>query len=62
MAHAPERDDAPRVYVSNTLSTETTYTDHNTLLGSLTVYSVEAIDAYNNAGERSDPVQIGGPP
>ena len=60
--HRPGSDDAPRVYVSNTLSTDTTYTDHNTLPGSLTVYSVEAIDAYNNAGERSDSVQIGGPP
>ena len=57
--HRPGSDDAPRVYVSNTLSTDTTYTDHNTLPGSLTVYSVEAIDAYNNAGERSDSVRVG---
>ena len=58
--HRPSRDDGPKVYVSDTLSTETTYTDTNTLPGSLTEYSVAAIDRSNNVGERSEPVRIGG--
>ena len=58
--HRPSWDDGPKVYVSDTLSTETTYTDTNTLPGSLTEYSVQAIDRSNNAGEKSEPVRIGG--
>ena len=57
--HRPSWDDGPKVYVSDTLSTETTYTDTNTLPGSLTEYSVAAIDRSNNAGERSESVRVG---
>ena len=58
--HRPSWDDGPKIYVSDTLSAETTYTDTNTLPGSLTEYSVAAIDRSNAVGERSEPVRIGG--
>ena len=57
--HRPSWDDGPKIYVSDTLSTETTYTDTNTLPGSLTEYSVQAIDRSNTAGERSESVRVG---
>ena len=58
--HHPAWDDGPKLYISNTLSTATTFTDQNTLLQFETVYSVQAIDRVYNAGERSESVRIGG--
>ena len=50
--HRPGRDDGPRIYVSDTLSTDTTYTDANSPVPNLTEYRVQAIDrVYNARGE-----------
>ena len=57
--HRPGRDDGPRIYVSDTLSTDTTYTDANSLVPNLTEYRVQAIDRVYNAGESSDSVRVG---
>ena len=58
--HRPGRDDGPRIYVSDTLSTDTTYTDANTRLPNVTEYSVQAIGRGSDAGEKSEAVRIGG--
>ena len=59
--HLPERGEEPRVYVHDTLSTDTTYTDtDNSLLANVTEYSVQAIGRGSTAGEKSEPVRIGG--
>ena len=57
--HRPGRDDGPRIYVSDTLSTDTTYTDANSLVPNLTEYRVQAIDRVYNAGESSESVRVG---
>ena len=58
--HRPGRDEGPRIYVSDTLSTDTTYTDANSPVPNLTEYRVQAIDRSYNAGERSEAVRVGG--
>ena len=58
--HRPGRDDGPRIYVSDTLSTDTTFTDEYSPLPNLTEYRVQAIDRIYNAGERSESVRVGG--
>ena len=58
--HLPERGEEPRVYVQDTLSTDTTYTDTNVSLANVTEYSVQAIGRGSTAGEKSEPVRIGG--
>ena len=58
--HRPGRDEGPRIYVSDTLSTDTTYTDANSLVPNLTEYRVQAIDRVYNAGESSESVRVGG--
>ena len=58
--HQPGRDEEPRVYVQDTLSTDTTYTDTNVSLANVTEYSVQAIGRGSTAGEKSEPVRIGG--
>ena len=57
--HRPGRDEGPRIYVSDTLSTDTTYTDANSLVPNLTEYRVQAIDRVYNAGESSESVRVG---
>ena len=57
--HRPGRDEGPSIYVSDTLSTDTTYTDANSLVPNLTEYRVQAIDRVYNAGERSESVRVG---
>ena len=57
--HRPGRDEGPRIYVSDTLSTDTTYTDANSPVPNLTEYSVQAIDRIYNAGESSESVRVG---
>ena len=57
--HRPGRDEGPRIYVSDTLSTDTTYTDANSPVPNLTEYRVQAIDRVYNAGERSESVRVG---
>ena len=57
--HRPGRDEGPRIYVSDTLSTDTTYTDANSPVPNLTEYSVQAIDRVYNAGESSESVRVG---
>ena len=57
--YRPGRDDGPRIYVSDTLSTDTTFTDANSPVPNLTEYSVQAIDRVYNAGESSESVRIG---
>ena len=59
--HRPGIDEGPRIYVSDTLSTETTYTDANSPVPTLTEYRVQAIDRSYNAGESSEAVRVGGP-
>ena len=58
--HQPGRDAEPMVYVQDTLSTDTTYTDTDNSLGHVTEYSVQAIGRGSTAGEKSEPVRIGG--
>ena len=58
--HRPGRDEGPKVYVSDTLSTDTTYTDANSPVPNLTEYRVQAIDRIYNAGESSESVRVGG--
>ena len=57
--HRPGRDEGPRIYVSDTLSTDTTYTDANSPVPNLTEYRVQAIDRVYNAGESSESVRVG---
>ena len=57
--HRPGRDEGPRIYVSDTLSTDTTYTDANSPVPNLTEYRVQAIDRVYNAGESSESVRLG---
>ena len=57
--HQPGRDEGPRIYVSDTLSTDTTFTDANSPVPNLTEYRVQAIDRVYNAGESSESVRIG---
>ena len=57
--HQPGRDEGPRIYVSDTLSTDTTYTDANSPVPNLTEYRVQAIDRIYNAGESSESVRVG---
>ena len=57
--HQPGRDEGPRIYVSDTLSTDTTYTDANSPVPNLTEYRVQAIDRVYNAGESSESVRVG---
>ena len=57
--HRPGRDEGPRIYVSDTLSTDTTYTDANSPVPNLTEYRVQAIDRIYNAGESSESVRVG---
>ena len=57
--HRPGRDEGPRIYVSDTLSTDTTYTDANSPVPNLTEYRVQAIDRIYNAGESSEAVRVG---
>ena len=57
--HRPGRDEGPRIYVSDTLSTDTTYTDANSPVPNLTEYRVQAIDKVYNAGESSESVRVG---
>ena len=59
--HRPGIDEGPRIYVSDTLSTDTTYTDANSPVPTLTEYRVQAIDRSYNAGESSEAVRVGGP-
>ena len=59
--HRPGIDEGPRIYVSDTLSTDTTYTDANSPVPTLTEYRVQAIDRSYNAGESSESVRVGGP-
>ena len=56
--HRPGRDEGPRIYVSDTLSTDTTYTDANSPVPNLTEYRVQAIDRIYNAGESSESVRV----
>ena len=57
--YLPWRDDAPRVYVADTLSTDTTYTDVYGSTSDLAEYSVQAIGRGSDAGERSEGVPVG---
>ena len=57
--HQPGRDEGPRIYVSDTLSTDTTFTDANSPVPNLTEYRVQAIDRIYNAGESSESVRVG---
>ena len=57
--HRPGRDEGPRIYVSDTLSTDTTYTDANSPVPNLAEYRVQAIDRVYNAGESSESVRVG---
>ena len=57
--HRPGRDEGPRIYLSDTLSTDTTYTDANSPVPNLTEYRVQAIDRVYNAGESSESVRVG---
>ena len=50
---------AEGIYVSDTLSTDTTYTDANSPVPNLTEYRVQAIDRVYNAGESSESVRVG---
>ena len=59
--YLPWRDEGPRVYVADTLSTDTTYTDVYASTSDLAEYSVQAIGRGSDAGERSEGVRIGGP-
>ena len=59
--HQPGRDEGPKVYVADTRSTDTTFTDEYSPLPNLTEYSVQAIDRSYNAGESSESVRVGGP-
>ena len=59
--YLPWRDEGPRVYVADTLSTETTYTDAYGSTSDLAEYSVQAIGRGSDAGERSEGVRVGGP-
>ena len=59
--HRPGIDEGPRIYVSDTLSTDTTYTDANSPVPTLTEYRVQAVDRSYNAGESSESVRVGGP-
>ena len=58
--YLPWRDEAPRVYVADTLSTDTTYTDVYASTSDLAEYSVQAIGRGSDAGERSEGVPVGG--
>ena len=58
--YLPWRDEAPRVYVGDTLSTDTTYTDVYASTSDLAEYSVQAIGRGSDAGERSEGVPVGG--
>ena len=58
--YLPWRDEGPRVYVADTLSTETTYTDAYGSTSDLAEYSVQAIGRGSDAGERSESVRVGG--
>ena len=57
--HRPGRDEGPKVYVADTLSTDTTYTDANSPVPNLTEYRVQAIDRIYNAGESSESIRVG---
>ena len=57
--HRPGRDEGPSIYVSDTLSTDTTHTDANSPVPNLTEYRVQAIDRVYNAGESSESVRVG---
>ena len=57
--HRPGRDEGPRIYVADTLSTDTTYTDANSPVPNLTEYRVQAIDRSYTAGESSESVRVG---
>ena len=57
--HQPGRDEGPKVYVADTRSTDTTFTDEYSPLPNLTEYSVQAIDRSYNAGESSESVRVG---
>ena len=57
--YLPGRDEGPMIYVSDTLSTDTTYTDLSAPTSNLTEYRVQAIDRIYTAGESSESVRVG---